>query len=187
MSLFFAFHFWNLSAAQPVHLPRSQWGGERGAPFSVSGLAKLIERAGQLNRPPRDTTGPETSVLPLRPRFNAPCPPSPGADILNGQIAGPVASSKRLGQCFYRGELRADFQEWRDQRDWTAEKYRRFDRREPKTPKLPRRKTRNCGCRCGRILCPNPAAGNGIFGCGDRPPNIAAKMGERSQRQKSGK
>src|SRR5258705_3326185 len=42
-------------------------------------------------------------------------------------------------------------------------------------------------CKCGRILCPNPAAGNGIFGCGDRPPNIAAKMGERSQRQKSGK
>src|SRR5258705_13774139 len=27
---------------------------------------------------------------------------------------------------------------------------------------LPRRKTRNCGCKCGRILCPNPAAGNGI-------------------------
>jgi hypothetical protein len=25
------------------------------------------------------------------------------------------------------------------------------------------------------------------IGCGDRPPNIAAKMGERSQRQKSGK
>jgi hypothetical protein len=24
----------------------------------------------------------------------------------------------------------ADFQEWRDQRDWTAEKYRRFDRGE---------------------------------------------------------
>ena len=32
-----------------------------------------------------------------------------------------------------------------------------------------------------------PDAGNGFFGCGDRPPNIAAKMGERSQRQKSGK
>jgi hypothetical protein len=34
---------------------------------------------------------------------------------------------------------------------------------------------------------PSPAAGNGIFGCGDRPPKIAPKMGERSQRQKSGK
>jgi hypothetical protein len=33
----------------------------------------------------------------------------------------------------------------------------------------------------------NPAARNGIFGCGDTPPKIATKMGERSQRQKSGK
>jgi hypothetical protein len=28
----------------------------------------------------------------------------------------------------------ADFQEWRDQRDWTAEKYRRFDRGERMPP-----------------------------------------------------
>src|SRR3984893_13561835 len=28
----------------------------------------------------------------------------------------------------------ADFQIWRDQRDWTAEKYRRFDRRERMPP-----------------------------------------------------
>src|SRR6266481_4251664 len=58
--------------------------------------------------------------------------------------------------------------------------------RRPKIPELPRRKTRNYGCKCGRISCPNPAAGNGIFGCGDRPPKIATKMGQRSQRQKSG-
>src|SRR5258705_8058443 len=45
---------------------------------------------------------------------------------------------------------------------------------------------RRACCKGGRISCPNPAAGNGIFGCGDRPPNIATKMGERSQRQKSG-
>jgi hypothetical protein len=37
---------------------------------------------------PRDTTGPETGALPIKPRFNAGCPPSPAADILNGQIAG---------------------------------------------------------------------------------------------------
>src|SRR6266404_1134137 len=30
-------------------------------------------------------------------------------------------------------------------------------------------------CKCGRILCPNPAAGNGIFGCGDRAPKIVDK------------
>src|SRR5258705_13241848 len=40
---------------------------------------------------------------------------------------------------------------------------------------------------CGLASRPTTAAGNGIFGCGDRPPNIAAKMGERSQRPKSGK
>src|SRR6266436_8015347 len=34
---------------------------------------------------------------------------------------------------------------------------------------------------------PSPAAGNGIFGCRDRPSKISTKMGERSQRQKSGK
>jgi hypothetical protein len=28
----------------------------------------------------------------------------------------------------------ADFQEWRDQRDWTVEKYRRFDRGERMPP-----------------------------------------------------
>jgi len=38
-----------------------------------------------------------------------------------------------------------------------------------------------------RPSIPLPAAGNRISGCGDRPPNIATKMGERSQRQKSGK
>ncbi len=28
----------------------------------------------------------------------------------------------------------ADFEMWREQRDWTAEKYRRFDRGEPMQP-----------------------------------------------------
>jgi hypothetical protein len=30
---------------------------------------------------------------------------------------------------FLSKRTEADFQEWREQRDWTAEKYRRFDRR----------------------------------------------------------
>ena len=30
--------------------------------------------------------------------------------------------------------IEADFQVWRDQRDWTAEKYRCFDRHEPMPP-----------------------------------------------------
>src|SRR5258706_1893248 len=47
----------------------------------------------------------------------------------------------------------------------------------------PATQTRNCGFKCSRISCPSPAAGNGIFGCGDRPPKIATEMGERSQRQ----
>ena len=34
---------------------------------------------------------------------------------------------------------------------------------------------------------PNPAAGNGIFGCRDRAPKTVAKMCERLQRQKSEK
>src|SRR5260370_24080680 len=38
---------------------------------------------------------------------------------------------------------------------------------------------------CGLASRPTTAAGNGIFGCGDRPPNIAAKMGERSNLRRS--
>ena len=41
------------------------------------------------------------------------------------EAAWAVFSSKRT---------EADFQEWRDQRDWTAEKYRRFDRGERMPP-----------------------------------------------------
>jgi hypothetical protein len=33
---------------------------------------------------------------------------------------------------------------------------------------------------------PNPAAGNGIFGCGDRSLKFAIKMGGHPQRQKPG-
>jgi hypothetical protein len=48
-----------------------------------------------------------------------------GATALSG-VTGPVTA--------------ADFHAWRDQRDWTAEKYRRFDRGERMPPdwKLPR-------------------------------------------------
>src|SRR5258705_7671486 len=34
---------------------------------------------------------------------------------------------------------------------------------------------------------PEPDAGNGNFGCGDKPPNIAAQKGERSHRKKTRK
>ena len=35
---------------------------------------------------------------------------------------------------FLSNRTEADFQKWRDQRDWTAEKYRRFDRGERMPP-----------------------------------------------------
>jgi hypothetical protein len=43
----------------------------------------------------------------------------------------------------------ADFQAWRDQRDWTAEKYRRFDRGE----RMPSQKPSSLmTCRCGQVF-----------------------------------
>jgi hypothetical protein len=44
-------------------------------------------------------------------------------------------------QVFLAKRSEADFQAWRDERDWTAEKYRRFDRGERMPPnwKLPQR------------------------------------------------
>ena len=38
---------------------------------------------------------------------------------------------ERAWMVFSAGRTEADYQAWRDQRDWTAEKYRRFDRGEP--------------------------------------------------------
>jgi len=40
------------------------------------------------------------------------------------------ADFELAGKVFLSKRTEADFQAWRDQRDWTAEKYRRFDRRE---------------------------------------------------------
>jgi hypothetical protein len=40
----------------------------------------------------------------------------------------------------------SDFQAWRDQRDWTAEKYRRSDRGERKPPNISRRYQRLSNC-----------------------------------------
>src|SRR6267142_2362914 len=57
-----------LDGPSPENLPRS-----KSAPRTGFSLASFL--AG-----PRDTTGPETSASPLRPRFNAACPNSPGAD-----------------------------------------------------------------------------------------------------------
>jgi hypothetical protein len=40
------------------------------------------------------------------------------------------ADFEEAWQVFLAKRTEADFQAWRDQRDWTAEKYRRFDRGE---------------------------------------------------------
>jgi hypothetical protein len=41
-----------------------------------------------------------------------------------------TTSNERAWRSFLPKLSEADFQAWRDQRDWTAEKYRRFDRGE---------------------------------------------------------
>jgi hypothetical protein len=44
------------------------------------------------------------------------------------------ADFEAASQVFLSRRTAADFQAWRDQRDWTAEKYRRFDRHERMPP-----------------------------------------------------
>jgi hypothetical protein len=44
-----------------------------------------------------------------------------------------------------------------------------------------------CGRSAVELRASSPAAGNGIFGCGDRAPKIVTKLRQRSQRPKSGK
>jgi hypothetical protein len=44
------------------------------------------------------------------------------------------ADFARAWRVFLSKRTEADFQAWRDQRDWTAEKYRRFDRGERMPP-----------------------------------------------------
>jgi hypothetical protein len=51
----------------------------------------------------------------------------------------PAKTSKQRGECSLEG-TEADFQAWRDQREWTAEKYRRFDRHERMSPRPARKK-----------------------------------------------
>jgi hypothetical protein len=41
---------------------------------------------------------------------------------------------EKAWRVFLSSRTEADFQAWRDQRDWTAEKYRRFDRHERMPP-----------------------------------------------------
>jgi hypothetical protein len=45
---------------------------------------------------------------------------------------------------------------------------------------------RNSGCECGRNSRSRPAAGNGLFGRGDRTPKIPPLTRQRTQRPKSG-
>jgi hypothetical protein len=58
----------------------------------------------------------------------------------NARTARPPRSTRhalisRAAWCvFLSKRTEADFQAWRDQRDWTAEKYRRFDRGERMQP-----------------------------------------------------
>jgi hypothetical protein len=57
---------------------------------------------------------------------------------------------------FLSKRTEADFQEWRDQRDWTAEKYRRFDRGERMPPNW--RASGEClACLTGHLLGHGPA------------------------------
>jgi len=44
------------------------------------------------------------------------------------------ADFERAWRVFLSNRTEADFQAWRDQRDWTAEKYRRFNRGERMPP-----------------------------------------------------
>jgi hypothetical protein len=44
-----------------------------------------------------------------------------------------------------------------------------------------------CGRSAVELRASSPAAGNGIFGCGNRAPKIVTKLRQRSQRPKSGK
>ena len=46
-----------------------------------------------------------------------------------GPVTTTPSSAERVAPLlFVKHESEADFQEWRDNRDWTAEKYRRFPR-----------------------------------------------------------
>ncbi len=47
---------------------------------------------------------------------------------------GPAPTLRGHGAYSYQTVPEADFQAWRDQRDWTAEKYRRFNRGERMPP-----------------------------------------------------
>jgi hypothetical protein len=44
------------------------------------------------------------------------------------------AEFAKAWEAFSAGRTEADYQAWRDQREWTAEKYRRFDRGERMPP-----------------------------------------------------
>jgi len=44
------------------------------------------------------------------------------------------ADFERAWAIFLSNRTEADFQEWRDARDWTAQKYRRFDQHEHMPP-----------------------------------------------------
>ena len=62
------------------------------------------------------------------------CPGSEPGEQTHGTAATldqARADFERAWLVFSSKRTEADYQAWRDQRDWTAEKYRRFDRGEP--------------------------------------------------------
>jgi len=62
------------------------------------------------------------------------CHPSEYTDGTAETFDQARAEFETAWRMFLSNRTEADFQEWRDQRDWTAEKYRRFDRHEPMPP-----------------------------------------------------
>jgi hypothetical protein len=59
------------------------------------------------------------------------------AEALRPNITAPArADFEKAWQVFSARRTEADYRAWRDQRDWTAEKYRRFDRGEGMPPGL---------------------------------------------------
>jgi hypothetical protein len=55
----------------------------------------------------------------------------PGGDGTADTFDQPRAAFEAAWQVFAANCPERDYQAWRDQHDWTAEKYRRFDRGEP--------------------------------------------------------
>ena len=72
--------------------------------------------------PSRSGSGYAASTLAAIPASSATAPPT---------FDQARAAVEKAWQVFAANRTESDYQAWRDHRDWTAEKYRRFDRGEP--------------------------------------------------------